>query len=89
MAKEASAADSEIIALFTSRDGIETVVKTNSGAVYSVYNIAWGYDLGDDHAHVTTNVSPDVDGASFDVFSTADLIEILDGPSGSILYRAP
>jgi len=78
--------DADLIALFVSRDGSRLVVKVDGGSSYEVFNIAWGYDMGDDHAHVTSNISPDVDGFPIDVFSTESVIEILDGETGARLY---
>jgi hypothetical protein len=41
-------------------------------SVLIVFAIAWGYDMGERFADVTTNVSPDVTGASVDLFWTTD-----------------
>jgi hypothetical protein len=43
-----------------------------------VRNIAWGYDIGDEFAHVTTNVSPAVEGASIDFFFTSEVRAVID-----------
>ncbi|MFF9351545.1 hypothetical protein [Streptomyces sp. NPDC014734] len=53
----------------------------------TVFNIAWGYDLGDEYAHITTNISPDVDGESVDFFFTGSLAAIVDPASGSVLLE--
>ena len=34
-----------------------------TGAQLAAYNIAWGYDVGGEYAHVTANISPEVTGA--------------------------
>jgi hypothetical protein len=44
----------------------------------SVLNIAWGYE-GDDHAHVTTNISPSERGAPVDFFFTCEVDGVTDG----------
>lgn len=54
-------ADIEVITLLASRDGIPTVVTLNTGSQCTVHNIAWGYDVGDEYAHVTTNISPKIE----------------------------
>jgi hypothetical protein len=38
----------------------------SGGETLSVFNIVWGYDLGDGFAHVTTNISPEIAGTSID-----------------------
>lgn len=45
-------------------------------------NIAWGYNLGDGYAHVTTNASPFVDDLPIDVFSTERVTQIRDAATG-------
>ena len=44
----------------------------------SVFDIASGYDDGDDHAHVTTNVSPSEPGAHIDFFFTCEVEGVAD-----------
>jgi len=48
------------------------------GRRLDVRNVAWGYDMGDEYAHVTTNISPDVEEASIDVFFTNEVRAVLD-----------
>ncbi|MGW6688713.1 hypothetical protein [Streptomyces sp. NPDC054961] len=57
------------------------------GAQLTVFNIAWGYDLGDAYAHVTSNMSPPVEGATVDFFSTNSVVAILDPASGALLLE--
>ena len=54
-------------------------VRLRDGRTLQVTDIAWGYDLGDDHAHVTTNISPGEAGTSIAFFFTCELDEIVDG----------
>ncbi|MCW2779763.1 MAG: hypothetical protein JWR35_212 [Marmoricola sp.] len=75
-------ADAEVINLLVKRDGIPTLVTLKNGLGLTVRNIAWGYDIGDEFAHVTTNISPAVDGASIDTFFTNDIESISDPTSG-------
>ena len=44
----------------------------------TVWNIAWGYDIGDEYAHITTNISPAMKDASVDFFYTNDILEIIN-----------
>lgn len=62
-----------------------TAVSISDGRVFTVFNITWGYDEGDTHAHVTTNISPDVPEASIDFFITDDVIRVWDPDSGAEL----
>jgi len=73
-----SVPDKPIIDLLRQRDGMTTHVKMRSGLTYKVHNIAWGYDMDDMHAHVTTNISPSVPESSVDFFSTKDIHAVLD-----------
>lgn len=49
-----------MIALLRDRDGMPTTVTLRDGRELTVWNIAWGYDIDDDYAHITTNCSPSV-----------------------------
>ena len=69
--------DKSIIDIFISRDGLETKVELKNGRLISVWNIAWGYDIGDEFAHITTNISPNVDNATIDFFFTNEISRIL------------
>jgi len=69
--------DKNIIDIFKSRDGLETKVELKNGRRISIWNIAWGYDIGDEFAHITTNISPNVDNATIDFFFTNDISKIL------------
>jgi hypothetical protein len=54
------------------------MVRLADDRLLRVLNIAWGYDLGDDHAHVTTNISPSEAGADIDFFFTCEIEELSD-----------
>jgi hypothetical protein len=80
--------DEELIAALRTQDQRESSVELTSGVVLRVWNIAWGYDARDTHAHVTTNVSPgapDPD-ASVDVFNTDEVVKITDAESDTIVW---
>ena len=79
--------DDHIIDIFKKRDGQPTIVKLNNGKQYTVWDIAWGYDMGDEFAHITTNVSPGVEGASVDFFYTSEIIEISESKLAEALYK--
>lgn len=79
--------DGELIDLLVHRDGRATEVLCRDGRVLTVVNIAWGYDEGDSHAHVTTNISPDVVGASMDLFFTHEVTAVRDPLTGTVLLQ--
>lgn len=61
--------DKNIIDFFQSRDGLETKVELKTGRLISIWNIAWGYNIGDEFAHITANISPMIENATIDFFS--------------------
>ncbi|GAA4923283.1 hypothetical protein HD597_000384 [Nonomuraea thailandensis] len=79
--------DQAILRLLQDRDGVATEVTLHDGTSLTVFNIAWGYDMGDVYAHVTTNISPDVEGACIDFFFTDAVRVIADPASGAVLLR--
>jgi hypothetical protein len=57
------------------------------------YDVAWGYDVGEDVAHVTTNVSPgppSVDDLEFpvelDFFRANEIVKVEDADTGAVLF---
>ena len=74
--------DGTLVHLLNERDGEQTTVILRDGRRLDVRNIAWGYDMGDENAHVTTNCSPFVDGLFLDVFFTSD-VQSITGSSHS------
>jgi hypothetical protein len=79
--------DTELINLLVARDGTPTLVCFLEGDNLTVHNIAWGYDLGDEYAHVTTNVSPSLPSAPINFFVT-DGVE-LPGQPGTFRGSLP
>ena len=65
--------DQKIIDVFKERDGNETKVELKNGKKISVWNIAWGYDIDDEFAHITSNISPKIENATIDLFSTSEI----------------
>jgi hypothetical protein len=53
--------------------GQATTAHMSDGRVYTVFNIAWGYDDEDESAHITSNVSPRVTGEVGDFFVTREV----------------
>ena len=80
--------DADIINLLAAREGVATRVYIENGSAYTVFNIAWGYDMGASFAHVTTNISPEVTVAPIDFFCTADIVQIRDDLSDAILFES-
>ena len=78
--------DDELIRLLRERDGLRTVVDTRRNVSLLVVNIGWGYDLSEPYAHVSTNVSPTVEGEDYDLFHTFEVTRVRDEASGSELY---
>ena len=82
--------DASIIALLVARDGLHTCVHLVDGRVLHVMNIAWGYDMEDPFAHVTTNASPtpaDSSAYPIDFFFTDSVARITAHEDGSILFK--
>ncbi|MCB5170125.1 hypothetical protein LG634_35655 [Streptomyces bambusae] len=81
--------DEAILQLLQDRDGLPSEVLLRDGVALTVFNIAWGYDIGDEYAHVTTNISPAVEGTTVDFFLTKSVAAILDPASGAVLLETP
>lgn len=75
---ETNILDDALIRLLVARDGRLTVAVLNDGSEAVFSNIAWGYDLGDQYAHITTNISPNVEGLEVDFFFTNELRDLRD-----------
>ena len=71
-------ADTVLIDLLNQRDGRRTTVVLTDRRRLDLWNIAWGYDTGDEFAHVTTNCSPFIEGSALDVFFTNEVAQVLD-----------
>lgn len=77
-------ADRELIEFLRQRDGLSTIVTLRDGVELTVFNIAWGYDDSDACSHITTNVSPSLDGAVVDHFLGSDVVMVRDASCGEI-----
>lgn len=79
--------DKFIIALLEKRDGLATFIRLKNGNSLKILNIAYGYDMGDEFAHVTTNISPSIEGESIDFFFTSKIVEIIDPENKEVLFK--
>lgn len=78
--------DQNIIDILISRDGQPTVVHLADKRVLKIWNIAWGYDIGDDFAHITTNISPEIKNSNIYYFNINEIQKIEDQTNGKTLY---
>ncbi len=86
-AEKAAVDDRKILEILKRRDARWTDVHLRDGKVLAVFNIAWGRDLGDEYAHVTTNCSPmQGDEVPIDFFYTWEVVAIVDSESGRTVY---
>lgn len=81
-------ADEEIIQILKAQDGVWTVIEMKDGKRYRALDIAWGYDIGDEWAHITTNISPGREGAVIDFFYTSEISTLIDENSNNVLFQA-
>lgn len=69
--------DAAVLRILQARDGKETVAVLQDGSRKIVFDIAWGYDMGDVSAHITTNISPpQPDHPVIDFFFTSDVVAL-------------
>lgn len=76
-----------IAPLLTARDGQKTRVELSGPRSVEVFNIAWGDDIGDDYEHITSNISPTIDGSTIDLFFTDEVVRIVDPSIGAVLWE--
>lgn len=78
-----------VLDLLKSRDGLPTDVTLADGRTIRSYNVAWGYDLGDLVAHITTNISPpDPDNElPVDFFFANEVVRIVDPENEAIWFE--
>ena len=84
---DAGPLDEDLIGLLCGRDGQETEAELQDGRRCRVLNIAWGYDAGDDYAHVTTNISPSVHGFDVDFFFTNEILRLRDPVGVEVIWQ--
>lgn len=76
----------EIVPILRQRDGEETIVTLTGGRVLTVFNIAWGIDEGEYYEHLTTNVSPRVEGVDADFFVTNEVRSVIVPETGQLVW---
>ncbi|MBN9293790.1 MAG: hypothetical protein J0G96_07415 [Flavobacteriia bacterium] len=79
--------DKHIIDIFKATDQIEKMVYLDNNSILTVWNIAWGYDIESESAHITTNISPEIPNADVDFFYTNQIQKIENLINGEILYN--
>lgn len=80
---------SRALDILKSRDSKWTVVRLHGGDVCRVHSIAWGYDLGDEIAHITTNTNLESsESHTIDFFYANQIAEINDDESGELLFKS-
>lgn len=63
-------------------------VSLSDAWVCLVYDVAWGFDLKGDVAHITTNISPGPSAEhDIDFFHTNQIVRIDDPYTGAILFE--
>lgn len=80
-------ADRHLIQIFLDRDGKLTRVKLMDGRWLDVWDIAYGYDMGDEYAHISANMEKREPPVPFHFFSSEHILRIIDGVSGDTLYK--
>ena len=77
--------DLAVLSALQERDGTVTEVELIDGQRLTVVNIAWGYDMGDRFSHITTNMSPTVDGLAIDFFYSSSVVQVIDPATKTII----
>jgi len=70
--------DLAILKVLRARDGVATIVQLADSSRLREYDIAWGYDSEDTPSHITSNISPGVEGATVDFFTTDGVVSLVD-----------
>ena len=81
--------DGTLIEILKKRDGQETVAVLEDGKRFTLWNIAWGYDMGDEFAHITTNLSPPDYALDTHFFFTSELAALIDPETEAPIYHPP
>jgi len=75
-----------ICKILEKRSGLETLVKLDDGRKITVWNIAWGKDIGDEYDHITTNISPEPScDHTVDFFYTSEVVGVIDPENNNII----
>ncbi|QIL90515.1 hypothetical protein GNX18_12670 [Microbulbifer sp. SH-1] len=76
-----------IVKMLEKRCGQLTLVHLENGELLNVNDIAWGYDMGDDFAHITTNISPPQEGVEVNFFYVNEVSKLLDPGTGKTIHE--
>lgn len=80
--------DDKVTSILKERCGVWSIVELRDGKRFRVFDIAWGRDMGDEHDHITTNISPGPpEGAPFDFFFTSNVVRIIDETTETVLFQ--
>jgi hypothetical protein len=77
-----------IVKILEKRCGLPTTIYLKNGETLNVFDIAWGYDLGDDFAHITTNISPPKEGVEVSFFYVNQVSKLIDAETGLLIYES-
>ena len=77
--------DKAIIEFLKHRTGKSTIARMKDGSLFTIWNIVLGYDMGDEYAHITTNINPGIPGAEIDFFFTSDIVEFIDPDNDNVI----
>lgn len=80
--------DEHLIYHLKRQDSRWTTIHLSNGNQIRVFNIAWGYDLGDEYAHITSNISPSQKNCEIAFFHTNEIIEIVDEETGLLVWTS-
>jgi hypothetical protein len=67
------------------RRGAATTVRLADDQELTVYDVAWGRDIGARWEHVTANASPPQDGRPIHFFQLSEVAQLVDPETGAIL----
>lgn len=80
--------DEHIIQHLKRQDSRWTTIQLFGGEKIRIFNIAWGYDLGDEYAHITSNISPIQKSVNPHFFHTNEIVKIVDEESGRLVWKS-
>ncbi|MEM6385148.1 MAG: hypothetical protein AAF718_02815 [Pseudomonadota bacterium] len=60
--------DTALIYKLVERNGMPTIAVFEDGEEHIFYDITYGYDLGEEYAHIYTNMDSKVEGAQIEFF---------------------
>ena len=73
--------------ILRTRDNELSLVSLRCGRSILVRTIAWGYDLGEDVAHITSNVATDPsEELELTLFHANEIVEIVDPDNSAVLF---